>query len=179
MVIVLIITFNILLKYFAYLLLILWLETFVSLHSDITYETKKTQSSPYSRKVSDTFRWWWSNPARRITPELQEEILPANLDKSAHYPLVFNSIIGYLNGSEFCLLLFFVELTIINSTEAKFRANREKWNFSQGQTSSEVKPGRARLVLEWVTTFKQKLLCWSLSQIFFEPLPFFFTSVKT
>ena len=49
--------------------------------------------------------------------------------------------------------IVFVELTIINSTEVKFQANREKGNFSR-QTSSEVKPGQVGLDLY----FKSNLL---------------------
>ena len=39
----------------------------------------------------------------------------------------------------------------------------------QETTSSEVKPGRAGLVLGWVTTFKQKLLCQSNFSLLLSP----------
>ena len=57
----------------------------------------------------------------------------------------------------------FVGFTIIESTEVKFEVIQKKGilakNSDGRQTSSEVKPGRVGLVLGWVTTFKQKLLC--------------------
>ena len=59
--------------------------------------------------------------------------------------------------------IVFVGLTIINSTELKFEVIEKKRilakNSNGRQTSSEVMPGRVGLVLGWVTTFKQKLLC--------------------
>ena len=59
--------------------------------------------------------------------------------------------------------IVFVGLTIINSTEVKFKVIEKKGILAKSsdgrQTSSEVKPGRAGLVLGWVTTFQQKLLC--------------------
>ena len=76
-------------------------------------------------------------------------------------------------------MLLPVKLTIINSkcnfellenTGESFKGILAKNNDGR-QTSSEVKPGRAGLVLGWVTTFKQKLCCagvifFILSQIF-------------
>ena len=59
--------------------------------------------------------------------------------------------------------IVFVGLTIINSTEVKFEVIEIKGTLAKNsdgrQTSAEVKPGWAGLVLGWVTTFKQKLLC--------------------
>ena len=59
--------------------------------------------------------------------------------------------------------IVFIGLTITNSTEGKFEAIEKKGilpkNSDGRQASSEVKPGRVGLVLRWVPTFKQKLLC--------------------
>ena len=70
----------------------------------------------------------------------------------------------------------------MENTAASFKGILAK-NSDWRQTSSEVLPGRAGLVLGWLTTFRQKPCCAgfflrSKSKNFL-PLPFLFASVKT